>query len=329
VRAFTMLFLFIALGGGISSVNSLASHKGISREDLQLLISDKSVSIDDFKEPYLMVQNGWVLKKPMSEIENRFLSTSKEREIKARSHFPFPKSLFPKWTDESLPVAEEWKNKKELEGLEDCKIDKCFPKLNDLKEKPLLLKSKKKLETYHQLVSKRIQAFLEKQQLLGYESRNDNRIVVKELLKLAPFLKLDYSAAQFFLMDKLWEGATGPSSLVGSFLRTQNMVLGTNRLQPVYWAGEVFHFSEKGKSLFVEVVIYSNHYFDSWIRIYEIVDLSEKFKAKTPHTGLLITDLTEIDELKKSALIRSLYKGNMVDAITKAQELELKAFSDF
>lgn len=309
----------------LSSVLTALEKEIPMRPEIKLLVSDEQFTQDAYEEPYLSCQSGFVVKEGRAEVESRLVKALKEREIKARSHFSSTETSLPPWSEKSLPVADEWKTENELEGLQECDLKKCFPKLNDREEKPFLIRSKNKLDTYRSLVNKRVGLFLEKQRLLGYEDRKDNKKATNDLFKFSKFLKTEYPGPYRFLTEEFWRGGVPESSLTATVLRSQKTVLGTKQLQPIYWVGEIFQFKEKTRSLFVEMVIYSNHYFDSWVRVYEVYDLTPYFTVKAPRTGVILTDLTEIDELKKSTLIRSLFKGNMVEAILKAQSLDFKS----
>ena len=51
--------------------------------------------------------------------------------------------------------------------------------------------------------------------------------------------------------------------------------------------------------------------------VYEVIPLGTK-------SIVVITDILEVDELKKSGFIRALFKGKMVDAVSLSQETFLK-----
>lgn len=321
-------FCFLALGAISALASNTSSTEEPSRQAIQSLLKSKSFQEDDFQNPYLIAESGILIPRDFVSVSKRVTTKLQQGALKARSHYPLPNTSFTNWNSSILPTAEEWKNEKEVEGLKKCDLDYCFPKLNDQEEKPTLMKSNDKLSTFKELISKRVELFLQSRKLLGYENRKENKTAVTDLVQLHPALGKDYGTIHQFLTKGFWESSTRPPSLVGSFLRTQTLNLDPTRLQPIYWVGEVFQFHEAKSEIFVEFVVYSNHFFDAWLRVYEVIDLSQLAPSKAPQTAIVINDLTEIDELKKSALIRMLFKGKMVEAIHKAQKLELESFEE-
>ena len=98
--------------------------------------------------------------------------------------------------------------------------------------------------------------------------------------------------------------------------QTEFVLIAPDQMQPILRLSEDMEFEESGKILFLELPIYTNHYFDSSLSFYQVM----KSQKKPSETVVIMTDVMEIDELKKSALIRTLFKGKMVKAISQYQE---------
>jgi len=90
-------------------------------------------------------------------------------------------------------------------------------------------------------------------------------------------------------------------------------------MRPVLRISEVYEFVEGKNFLFFQLDIYASHYFDSSIRVYEVLSI-----AGEPNKSLLVaTDVLEVDELKRSGTVRFLFKGKVQKAISNSQVQEL------
>lgn len=196
----------------------------------------------------------------------------------------------------------------QLAGIQSCKVEKCMMKLNTEKEKGLVEKAPDKVVAYQSLVIERLKRYLQRRELMGYEDRPRNEEFVKKMIATVPFLQSRYPAVDRFFRDGFWKAQPAPGSLVDSFLRQDMFVVAPDRLQPIWRVSEVFEFKEGAGTLFVEIHIYSNHYIDSSLRLYEVIPVDDK-------AALVISDVLEIDELTGSSIVRMLYLGKMQQAV--------------
>jgi hypothetical protein len=111
-----------------------------------------------------------------------------------------------------------------------------------------------------------------------------------------------------------------PKGFTGSFLREEALLFGLSRLQPILRISEEFMFERGASRLFVELHVYTDHYFDSSARFFEVLPPADGEKG----SRVAVTDIMEIDELTKSGLVRFLYRDTMASAVAdfQAQELE-------
>ncbi|MFM8316447.1 MAG: hypothetical protein ACKOA8_19375, partial [Deltaproteobacteria bacterium] len=100
-----------------------------------------------------------------------------------------------------------------------------------------------------------------------------------------------------------------------SWLRQEMVNIAPDQMQPILRVSEDFEFTEGTRTLFFELPIYTNHYFDSSVSLYEIVSN----KSNPNQTEVIISEVMEIDELKKTALIRAMFKGKMVKTVNQYQ----------
>ncbi len=313
----------LGIGLTLSTLTGSAdSSKPQLRPELVRLLKNDRYRSDDYEFPYLFCQTAIAVSRDFKTVESALLALLLKDKIAAETPLG-PHPGVPAWNKSLLVLPKEILSEKERIGLDKCTLEYCFPKLNDRSEKPQLMKAKDKAETFRHLISNRVENFLKTRTLVGYEGRNNNHDDSVALLNAAPFLKSDYPDIFQYLQNGFWKNLPPPIPKPSSFLRTRTLVVDRKRLEPVYWIGEVIVFREKTRMLAVEFPIYSNHYFDSWIRIYETVSLPIAAGAETAKTGVILTDLIEFDELKKSAVIRMLFKGRMVEGVQKVQQEEL------
>lgn len=281
------------------------------RPRLDALLRKEKVKDTDFKYPFLLSQTGVSVTKTTAETAESVRTFLAKGKLPIQGHY----SKGPVRPTE-IDLPSQVKTGKQLEGIKECTVEKCLMKLNTATEKKVVEAAEAKVEAYERLVSKRLQAFITKRELLGYEERESNREYIQKMLSEFAFFKGRYPILAKFFESGFWKNAAAPASLKGTSLRQELAVIAPDRLQPIWRIGEVFEFEENNSWVFFELHIYSNHYMDSSIRIYEVFAVGKK-------SALVITDIMEIDELTKSGLIRMLYKGRMEDAVSTAQNLDL------
>jgi hypothetical protein len=203
-----------------------------------------------------------------------------------------------------------------FEERETNRKEYCSVKLNTKKEKSELEKAKDKKKAFHDILVKRLKAYRDRREWMGFEERETNRPVLKSMLLAMPDFKDFYPNCVKYFSDDMWfKRETKGCPVVGEFLRQEIANLQSERLQPIYRFSDVIEIKGEGYTLFVEIYLYNNHYFDAGVRTYELI------KSSYPEykTAVIVTDALEIDELKKSSIIRFLYKGQMATAIAQSQ----------
>jgi len=306
----------------------LIAYPGIADEALVLdrtrphlngLFKANEVAWDQYEYPYLAVQTTRAFAIPAAQLKLRLFKHLEISEVK----IPMGSRI----TEKELVLPPEFLgDKDQIIALKDCSVKKCNLKLNQEVEVKPLEKSKDKLKTYHQFLLKRTQDFLDKKSLLGYEERNDNRKSIEEMLSFLPFLKRYYPASLKFLLRELVSGDLVKTQPKAQYLRSEVIKIGAGNLQPIHRISYLYVFEEDGSDFVVEIILYSNHYFDSSLRIFEIFTLPPLPKKDQPRAALVMTDVMEVDELKKSGLIRSLFSGKMVTAVSLYQKNFMENF---
>ena len=268
---------------------------------------------DEYELPFLRVASGASYSFDVETLVKRLKETLKKTRFPVRSHFSKggePANV------KNLPIPRETTQGNQLEGIQTCSIEKCQMKLSDKVEKEKVAKASNKVEAYHQLVIDRVNRYLTKHELAGYEERSVNSPTVRKMLRATKFFERSYPSEASFFDSGLWKGTAKPIAPVETFLRGEMLIMAPDRMQPVWRVSEVFEFREKDTRLLVELHLYTNHYFDASLRIFEALSMPNDPKRSI----LVVTDVMEIDELKKSALIRTLYTGKMVEAVTQSQD---------
>jgi hypothetical protein len=311
--AFSILALSLAMAAwsGSGPTDSIDP----TRPFLDKLRKEGEAKSTDFEFPFLISQTAVSLSAPSPEVIGRLRSFLQKSQLPIPSHFGKP-TVSQRLVLASLPIPAIVKQGKQLEGINQCTKSNCLMKLND-QEKALMEASTQKQTTYHELVFERVKAYLSDEKLNGYEDRATNIDYEKQMLSQLPFFKANYPITEKFLQEGFWSHQKPPATFVSSFLRDEIVAIVLDRLQPIWRIGELLEFKENNATLFVEIHIYSNHYFDSSLRFYEVIPFAEK-------SFIVISDIIEIDELTKSGLIRMLYKGQMQDAVSKAETEELE-----
>lgn len=220
---------------------------------------------------------------------------------------------------DTVPIPKQVITGDQLEGLQNCSIEKCAFKLHlDSEIKPLI-QSKNRVKTFSGFVEDRLRAYLRDKKLKGYENRLDNVPYVKKAFQLSKFLKSRYPKSYEYLMGDLWTNKQKTNGPKEKYFRAEGIYITGDKMQPIFRLSENLEFDENGY-LNVEAHIYTNHFFDSSIRVYEIFP----WPADTKKAVYVVTDLMEVDELKKSELIRTLFKTKMEEAIAEFRKSEMK-----
>lgn len=272
-----------------------------------------------YLSPQLVCQSGVWSAKSVERLAKDVEAYLRRGALSIAGHFTPGRKPSTELTPKDVPIPKDVVTGKQLRGIEDCSAKYCLHKLNIKKEKTAMgaASEKKKVETYHRLVLDRIERWLEKQELWGYEDVLDNRPAYENIARILSFLPVHYPKSHAFLAKEIWSGKR-PAVPVTSFLRQEVAQLNREQLQPIWRIGEVFRFEEGGRVLFYEIHVYTNHFFDSSVRVYEV------FPFAKGRTALVFTDVMEIDTLKLSSVARFLYRGQMEDAIKEYQYNELK-----
>lgn len=283
-----------------------------SRSYLDRLTTKKRVKEGDFEYPFLFTLTAMKTPFPVPELVERVRAFLADGKLAFPGHFPKPGT--PTSPVIELPAA--LTKGKQLEAVNECNTEKCLVKLNNEKEKKQIATSKRKLDTYKEIIEGRIASYLSKQELMGYEDRENNASFIKKMLEEFEFPRKRYAGITQFLKKDFWSGQA-PALVGPSFLRQALVSIAPDRLQPIWRIGEVFEFPDCAPgSVFVELHVYSNHYMDSSLRLIEACPWESV-------SVVIVTDIMEIDELTKSGLIRMLYKGKMEDAVSEAQDQDL------
>jgi hypothetical protein len=120
-------------------------------------------------------------------------------------------------------------------------------------------------------------------------------------------------------MGDLWANKAKPEGPKSKYVRSEIIHITGDKSQPIYRLSEDMEFEEKGY-LNIEIHVYTNHFFDSSIRIAEVF----AWPPDPNKAVYVVTDLMEVDELKKSDLIRALFKTRMEETISEFRKSEMK-----
>lgn len=282
-----------------------------SRSHLGALDSRGRMDWADFQDDFLISQS--------AEISD-FSSTDLIKRLKNQHS----KSLL-NWDSlaaknfENLEFPQTVVSGEQLKGLNECNLEKCSFKLQRETETALLIKSKDRVKAFKELVVQRLKAFAHSKAVKGYEQRMDNIPYFKKAFRLSRFLKTRYPLSYEYLESDFWKNIPHKKGPSGSYYRAELVHITADKLQPVYRLSHHLEFEEKGY-LNVELHLYTNHFFDSSIRIFEIFP----YPGNPQKSIYIVTDLMEIDELKKSNLIRKLFQTPMEEAISEFRKSEMK-----
>lgn len=275
-----------------------------TREYLDDLKDNPQVKEDNYEYPYLTVTTARLYESP-----HEMMTTRLQKQLQ---------SIKTEVTNPELPKV--FTTGEQLTAVEECNVKKCNVKLVLAEEAKKLSEAKKdaRLKLYQQMVDERFTAYFKSGLLKGYEDRENNDSSVIDIAKGQEFLKFRYPGITQFLVNKDWKNRDKiKKGTMGAYLTDETVVIAPDKLQPIWRLGEMFEFNEGGSDVFVHLHVYTNHYFDSSLTFFEVIPLGTK-------SIVIVTDVLEVDELKKSGFIRALFKGKMVDAVSLAQETLLK-----
>jgi hypothetical protein len=306
--------LFILVGGIAIGVAAFDKNRPFTAK----FEKKTRVQWDEYELPYLHVALG--VKFPLSSgvMTTCLKSYLQKAKVNVHAHLSASSSAVPADMT-SLPFPKAVISEDQLKGIQQCEVEECRMKLSNTQEKFKMKIAEDKVKAYHAIVADRVNRFVKKHELVGYEDRAGNETSIVTMLKATKFFPLRFPKQMAFFEKDLWKGNLSASPFQESFLRSELVAMAPDRMQPIWRISEVFESATQYGSLFVEVHIYTNHYFDASLRVYEIQRISPT------ESVLLITDVMEIDELKKSAFIRALYTGKMVEAVVQHQENEIDA----
>lgn len=286
-----------------------------TRPHLDKLREKSEVKYDDYEFPYLIMQTARISEGTAEKIKERLQKALRENLVllDKNQHVDKSKLIMPKIFSEG----------DQAEALETCSKKKCNIKLSVEETKAIeTTPSTLKASVYHQKIVDRVNTYLKTGEIKGYEERENNETAVIEMAKSLEFLKFKYPKVAAFIFNKGWKNRGGLKKAVNEFFLVNEIVrIAPERLQPIWRMGEILRFEENGAQLFFYLPIYTNHYFDASFTLYEIIPQKEK-------NILIVTDILEVDELKKSGFIRALFKGKMVDAVSLAEDVFLKKVTE-
>ncbi len=287
------------------------SHAGFqldkTRPHLNSLESRGRLDWADYQGDFLISQSAEITENPAAEVIKRLKAQHEKTKIplaKDKPQFSLP------------PLLMEGG---QLKALSDCNLEKCDVKLQKESEIKNLLSQKEKTRTYRLLLEQRIESYLKDRKLKGYEAREDNVPFFKKALDTTRFLKARYPNTYKHVLGDFWRSPKPYSLAKQNYLRTELIRLTGEKAQPVFRITDNVEFNENG-FIMVEVHLYTNHFFDSSLRLLEVFP----WELDPQKAVFIVTDVMEVDELKKSALIRNLLKSPMEEAICEYRKSEMK-----
>ena len=206
----------------------------------------------------------------------------------------------------------------ELAGINECKKSYCAVKLLNSTEKPRMEAAFDKLGLFQQLLYERIMAYIRTGEIKGSEEVSSNLETLSFAYSTLSFLPTRYPGVNKWISESIFKQQVPPVKrpFIDSMLCLETIHLDSDKVKPVLRIAEIFEFEEADSNIYFDLHLYSNHFSDSSLRIFEVLKSADSRKPSV----LVLTDVMEIDELKKSGLIRALFKGKMVSAIHRYQK---------
>lgn len=290
-----------------------------TRSYLKDLKDDPKVKEDFYEDSFLFVVTAQKSKETSEQLFKKVQAYLKKAKLPFKGRYSTEK--LPTLTaSEQLAFPALSFEGKQLEGIQGCKKDYCTVKLLTETEKGKMEESKDKAALYKELIFARVAQYLKDGELVGYEERSSNIESLKLALKQLPFLASRYPKMNEFVQGRFLARKTQATPMVkNAFLRMEVMNMSGEKMQPVLRISEAFEFEENQTRLIFEPQIYTNHFFDTSMRFFEVLPFAESQTKSL----LIMTDVMEVDELKKSGIIRALFKGKMVSGVHQYQADEI------
>lgn len=302
-------FIFGALLGPAVSVASDESPPSFEKASLE-----EVSSWDDYANPFLITQSYKKYSIPAKEVEDQIRAKLKNGRLNVKTAFSKEGSSPDKFSLDLYSLPKEISEEQQIEAINTCTVEKCLMKLRTKSEASQVQKSKNKLDTYRRLIFERIKIFLVQREIPGYEDRKNNEPYFSKMVDLIPTLTKN-PITQAYLRTSFFKNPQSKGHPVDSWIKQEMVIIAPDEMQPILRVCEDNEFRENERGLFFEAHIYTNHYFDSSIVLYEVVANPKNRKESM----VVVTDVMEIDELKKSSVIRTLFKGKMVKAVVQHQ----------
>lgn len=275
---------------------------------------------DNYETPFLFVTTAQKSKEPTDKLFNKLLVYLRKSKLSLRGRFT-QESLPSLTTKEQVDFPAVSFQEKQLEGIQKCTKEYCAVKLLTESEKNRMEGAKDKAALYKDFIIERLKAYIKEGNLVGYEERAENLETMKLAFPFLPFLSARYPKTTAFVQNRFFGKKTTGSdeTFKYSMLRMEVMNMKNDKMQPVLRFSDAMEFEENKTKLIFEPQIYTNHFFDSSMRFFEVMS----FPDPEYQSLIIMTDVMEVDELKKSGIIRALFKGSMVKGIEKYQSEEI------
>lgn len=294
------------------------SPLNVERSYLNDLPEKKEINVNDFDYPFLISQTAVLSTTSAAETVAKIEKHLRKPIVDLAAHGADGKVSGVLKID-NIALPKEATTGDQLEAIQTCKVEKCQMKLQD-REKALVEKAPDKTAEYQKQVRERVRTYLTENKVSGYEDRASNESFIKRMVGAWPFFSGKYPEIARYFSEGFWKKAPLPKGFNGAFVKQELIPFGLSRLQPIFRISEVFAFDQAPAKVFVEMHIYSDHYFDSSLRLWEILPTGAK-------SEVIVTDILEIDELTKSGFVRFLYQAEMESAIRRYQHEELGGLS--
>lgn len=309
--------LFLVLGCGLMAADPVFDS---NRKFLKRLNDNDRVRNDEDPLPYLVVTSAQAFKTTKENLVKSVRDSLLEKKTNIKGRFSKVGDELKK--KEEIKIPEVSLKAEELKGISECTRKYCAIKLLNENERSRMEAATDKVGTFRQFLFERLTAYLKLGEIRGYEDVNSNIETLKKGYETLEFVSKRYPKTHEWVEGvlKQTKPALAPPFL-DSFLTLETIHLDGDKMKPVLRIAEVFEFEEADSTIFFDLHLYSNHFFDSSLRIIEVAKYPDE---KRPAIAL-VTDVMEVDELKKSGLIRSLFKGKMVGGIQFYQGVVLDA----
>ena len=307
----------------LSGGSSYAGPFDADRPHLRKLGTEKGVRIADFQFPFLVAQSAQVFDASVDELSRSLHGYLQSRKLPIKGHFSKTGTSSEQLNREVYRLPASIISGDELSALTDCTVDDCKMKLHLKMEASKVQRAQDKLAAFHDIIIDRIRSYLEHKEFRGYENRLNNQEYAKKLVTALGFFQSDYPEARKFLLEDFWKSESLSKVPRNSFLIQEVVRIQSDKMRPIFRIGEFMEFEEGVKTLYFLLPIYTSHYFDSSARTFEVLPFPQSVRKSI----LVVTDIMEVDELKKSALIRFLYRNQMQEGIFVFQKEEIAGIS--